>query len=85
MVEGAGLENLYTRKGIVGSNPTLSARTKNLTFKWGFMFCCFNKKDSKGASWEASWRSFPCAAPRCPSRSEGESHSLRQNKAAHSC
>ena len=25
MAEGAGLENRYTRKGIVGSNPTLSA------------------------------------------------------------
>ncbi len=25
MVEGAGLENLYTRKGIEGSNPSLSA------------------------------------------------------------
>lgn len=24
MAEGAGLENRYTRKGIVGSNPTLS-------------------------------------------------------------
>ena len=25
MVEGAGLENRYTRKGIAGSNPALSA------------------------------------------------------------
>ncbi len=25
LVECAGLENRYTRKGIVGSNPTLSA------------------------------------------------------------
>jgi hypothetical protein len=25
VAEGAGLENRYTRKGIVGSNPTLSA------------------------------------------------------------
>ena len=25
MAEGAGLENRYARKGIVGSNPTLSA------------------------------------------------------------
>ena len=25
MVEGGSLENCYTRKGIVGSNPTLSA------------------------------------------------------------
>ena len=25
-VEGDGLENRYTRKGIVGSNPTLSAK-----------------------------------------------------------
>jgi hypothetical protein len=24
VAEGAGLENRYTRKGIVGSNPTLS-------------------------------------------------------------
>jgi hypothetical protein len=27
VAEGAGLENRYTRKGIVGSNPTLSAMT----------------------------------------------------------
>lgn len=27
VVEGAGLENRYTCKGIVGSNPTLSAIT----------------------------------------------------------
>ena len=26
MVEGAGLENRYIRKGIEGSNPSLSAR-----------------------------------------------------------
>ena len=26
VAEGAGLENRYTRKGIVGSNPTLSVR-----------------------------------------------------------
>ncbi len=26
MVEGAALEKQYARKGIVGSNPTLSAR-----------------------------------------------------------
>ena len=26
MVEGAGLENRYIRKGIAGSNPALSAR-----------------------------------------------------------
>ena len=31
MAEGAGLENRYTRKGIVGSNPTLSAVLSSLT------------------------------------------------------
>ena len=28
MVEGARLESVYTRKGIAGSNPALSARPK---------------------------------------------------------
>ena len=28
VAEGAGLENRYTRKGIVGSNPTLSVSPK---------------------------------------------------------
>ena len=31
MAEGVGLENRYTRKGIVGSNPTLSAVSSALT------------------------------------------------------
>ncbi len=29
MAEGVGLENRYTRKGIVGSNPTLSVASEN--------------------------------------------------------
>ena len=39
MVEGAGLENRYIRKGIAGSNPALSARypypvsLNNFTFR----------------------------------------------------
>ena len=31
MVEGAALEKQYARKGIVGSNPTLSARNYKTT------------------------------------------------------
>ena len=35
VAEGAGLENRYTRKGIVGSNPTLSAVTiRNGRDRW---------------------------------------------------
>jgi hypothetical protein len=30
VAEGAGLENRYTRKGIVGSNPTLSVLSQEL-------------------------------------------------------
>jgi hypothetical protein len=30
VAEGAGLENRYTRKGIVGSNPTLSVLLQEL-------------------------------------------------------
>ncbi len=29
MVDGSGLENRHTRKGIGGSNPSLSASTRN--------------------------------------------------------
>ncbi len=32
MVEGAALEKQYARKGIVGSNPTLSAMKMRVTF-----------------------------------------------------
>ena len=32
MAEGAGLENRCTRKGIVGSNPTLSAPAITITY-----------------------------------------------------
>ena len=31
MVDGSGLENRHTRKGIGGSNPSLSARTLSST------------------------------------------------------
>jgi hypothetical protein len=31
VAEGVGLENRYTRKGIVGSNPTLSVIPQQLT------------------------------------------------------
>ena len=31
VVEAAGLENRYARKGIVGSNPTLSAKLQSET------------------------------------------------------
>ena len=30
MVEGASLESLYTRKGIEGSNPSLSAKPNEM-------------------------------------------------------
>ena len=34
MVEGARLESVYTREGIEGSNPFLSAEMANKTFKF---------------------------------------------------
>ena len=49
VVEGAGLENRYTRKGIVGSNPTLSANA--------LMFVEKNPSDKK------SLQSIPTILP----------------------
>jgi hypothetical protein len=37
VVEGAALEKQYALTGIVGSNPTLSARRKWLTFMVGHL------------------------------------------------
>ncbi len=37
MVEGNSLENCQARKGLVGSNPTLSAIKKYLTIECFFM------------------------------------------------
>ncbi len=38
MVEGNSLENCQAGNGLVGSNPTLSARRKILTEMWVFSF-----------------------------------------------
>ena len=48
MAECGGLENRYPRKGIEGSNPSLSARKSKPPKPGGFIFCALrDAKDSK--------------------------------------
>ncbi len=46
MVDGNGLENRQARKGLEGSNPSFSARSKNLSLKGdGFLLFAERKKE----------------------------------------
>jgi hypothetical protein len=40
VVEGARLESVYTRKGIAGSNPALSAKSPRYLSGGFFLSCC---------------------------------------------
>ena len=57
MVEGARLESVYTRKGIAGSNPALSAERTNIEVPREGHFCFHERRElARGSEWKQKWK-----------------------------
>lgn len=62
VVEGAGLENLYTRKGIVSSNLTSSAKKQSEFYRSLFAFVTvFSRFEQKIFSAKNNTNTPPCS------------------------
>jgi hypothetical protein len=51
VAEGARLESVFTRKGNVGSNPTLSASFLSTSYKQVFLAACNGVQRAYNAAW----------------------------------
>src|ERR1700692_334381 len=71
VAEGARLESVFTRKGNVGSNPTLSASSFGMVYEYLVVLACNGVQRASNAAWpstsiDATARNVKAPTPKIP-------------------